>query len=46
MLVSNCCNAKVVLVDYDKGIAICSDCKEWCEFVEEEESEFTLNKMD
>lgn len=34
-LISNCCGAKVAYVHNDE--ALCSDCREWCEVVDEDE---------
>ena len=38
-LISNCCGAKVAYEDLDKGTGLCCDCKEWCEFFDEDTEE-------
>ncbi len=38
-LISNCCGAKVAYEDFDKGTGLCCDCKEWCEFFDEDTEE-------
>ena len=46
MKLSNCCGARVEYIDEYTMTSICSECKDGCEYEEENESEFTLNKMD
>ncbi len=46
MYISDCCSTRVAYIDEDNMTGICFDCKEGCEAVLEEESEFTNGKMD
>ena len=38
-MISNCCGAKVAYEDFDKMSGLCTDCKEWCDIIDEKEEE-------